>query len=318
MSLYIIVMKTRLSISFFMLFLFISCKNEDNNNLIDSDNDGIADENDFCLNTLAGFIVDESGCRIKSLYDENYFLIWNDEFSDEGSPDSSKWHHQIIPPNNGSWFNNEKQHYTNNIKNSYVSDGTMKIKSIKEIYNVDGSIKNYTSARLNSKFAFQYGRVDVKAKLPSFKGTWPAIWTLGTNINELGNYFGNTVGNVGWPKCGEIDIMEQNGWDKKELIGHFHWGNTNTGKYENYGSKTFIENSTDEFHVYSLEWTKDYLKILVDNKEFLIMDNTASVPYDNPHYILLNIAMGGNLGGAIEESFSSDIMEIDYVRIFKK
>ena len=89
--------------------------------------------------------------------------------------------------------------------------------------------------------------------------------------------------------------MEQNGWDKNELIGHFHWGNTNTGEYENYGSKTFIENSTDEFHVYSLEWTKDHLKILVDNKEFLIMDNTALVPYDNPHYILLNIAMGGNL-----------------------
>ena len=101
----------------------------------------------------------------------------------------------------------------------------MKIVAIKENYTVDNSTKNYTSARLNSKFGFKYGRVDVRAKLPSTRGTWPAIWTLGTNINEVGNYFGDSEGSIGWPKCGEIDIMEQNGWNKNELIGHFHYAN---------------------------------------------------------------------------------------------
>ena len=194
------------------------------NNPFDSDSDGVIDENDLCPNTPVGFIVDENGCRIINLFDQNYFLVWGDEFLYEGSLDSSKWHHQIIPPNNGSWWNGEQQHYTNSTKNSYVSDGTMKIKAIKENYNVDGSVKNYTSTRLNSKFGFKYGRVDVKAKLPSSVGTWPAIWTMGTNINEIGNYFGDSEGSVGWPKCGEIDVMEQNGWDKTELIGHFPLG----------------------------------------------------------------------------------------------
>ena len=134
-------------------------------------------------------MIDAYGCRIINEYDPNYFLVWQDEFSDEGALDSTKWHHQIIPPNNGGWFNGEKQHYTDRITNSYVSDDALIIKAIKESYEVDGSIQNYTSARLNATFSFRYGRIDVRAKLPGSAGTWPAIWTLGTNINEIGNYF---------------------------------------------------------------------------------------------------------------------------------
>ena len=283
----------------------------------DSDNDGIDDSKDLCPNTPSGFIVDERGCEIKNQFDNNYLLVWHDEFDYDGKLDQDKWHHQIIPPNNGSWWNNEVQHYTNNIKNSFVSDGTMKIVAIKENYTVDNSTKNYTSARLNSKFGFKYGRVDVRAKLPFTRGTWPAIWTLGTNINEVGNYFGDSEGSIGWPKCGEIDIMEQNGWNKNELIGHFHYANPQ-GQYTNYGNVTSISNTSGQYHIYSLEWTDKIIRILVDNKEFVSLNNDGNVPYDNRHYLLLNIAIGGNLGGDIDPSFSQDRMEVDYVRVFQK
>ena len=116
-------------------------------------------------------------------------LIWSDEFDYSGPPDPTKWHHQVIPIIDGvNWANDELQHYTDENTNSFVSNGTLKIKAIKESYSFNGVTKNYTSARLNSKFAFQYGRVDVHAKLPNEAGTWPAIWTLGANINEIGNY----------------------------------------------------------------------------------------------------------------------------------
>jgi beta-glucanase (GH16 family) len=285
--------------------------------ILDLDGDGITNDADTCDSTPSGALVDAFGCSFINEYDPNYFLVWQDEFLDEGAVDGTKWHHQIIAPNNGSWFNGEKQHYTDKITNSYVSDGVLIIKAIKESYEVDGSTQNYTSARLNSRFSFRYGRIDVRAKLPGSAGTWPAIWTLGTNINEIGNYFGSTYGNVGWPSCGEIDIMEQNGWDKTELIGHFHWGHTSTGEYASYGKTAIIEDAMDEFHIYSLEWTEGQLKVLLDNNVFLTMNNTASIPYDNPHYILLNIAMGGNLGGAIEADFSSDSMQVDYVRVYE-
>jgi len=283
----------------------------------DSDNDGVDDSKDLCPSTPSGFIVDERGCEIKNQFDNNYLMVWHDEFDYDGKLDQDKWHHQIIPPNNGSWWNNEVQHYTNNIKNSFVSDGTMKIVAIKENYTVDNSTKNYTSARLNSKFGFKYGRVDVRAKLPSTRGTWPAIWTLGTNINEVGNYFGDSEGSIGWPKCGEIDIMEQNGWNKNELIGHFHYANPQ-GQYANYGNVTSISNTSGQYHIYSLEWTDKIIRILVDNKEFVSLTNDGNVPYDNRHYLLLNIAIGGNLGGDIDPSFSQDRMEVDYVRVFQK
>ena len=284
----------------------------------DIDEDGVKNENDNCPNTPSGVLVDENGCRIKNEFDNSYSLVWTDEFSYEGNLDSTKWHHQIIPPQNGGWFNGEEQHYTDRLENSFVIDGTLKIKAIKESYDVDGSVKEYTSARLNSKFAFKYGRVDIKAKLPSSIGTWPAFWTLGTNINEVGNYFGDSEGSVGWPICGEIDIMEQNGWDKSETIGHFHWGNTNNGNYENYGNKTAIDDSSGKYHIYSLVWNSSFMEILLDNKVFLTMTNSQSVPYDNRHYLLLNIAMGGNLGGTIDPNFTEDEMIVDYVRVFKK
>lgn len=247
----------------------------------------------------------------------NLELIWSDEFDYEGRPDSSKWHHQTFAPNGGSWFNGELQHYVDKENTTYVTNGTLKIVARKETYTTQNSTKEYTSARLNSKFDFKYGRIDVRAKLPSGAGTWPAIWTLGSNINEAGNYFGDSKGSVGWPACGEIDIMEQNGWDKTRSYGYFHWANTQTGEYQNTGTTTYIADSSSAFHLYSLIWDETKMQILLDNVVFMELPNEASNPFDNPHYLLLNIAIGGNLGGEVPANFPNQVMEVDYVRIYQ-
>ena len=265
------------------------------------------------------FYIDniDGGDSTLTAFDE---LVWSDEFDDyTGAPDPTKWHHQVIPIINGTdWANGELQHYTDQISNSYVSNGTLKIKAIKENYSYNGVTKNYTSARLNSKYAFKYGRIDVGAKLPAEAGTWPAIWTLGANINETGNYFGSTYGNVGWPDCGEIDIMEQNGLDKSITYGYMHYRNLVSGQYENQGTTTPINDSSGSYHKYSLIWTEDVIQILLDDNVFFERQNINELPYDNPHYILLNIAMGGSLGGDIPANFSDAIMEIDYVRVYQQ
>jgi beta-glucanase (GH16 family) len=244
-------------------------------------------------------------------------IIWADEFNYTGRPDKAKWHHQVIPPKSFGWHNNELQHYLDDKKTSIVSDGTLKIKAIKQEYTFEGDTKEYISARLNSKFDFKYGRVDVRAKLPIEEGTWPAIWTLGSNVNEKGNYFGDTKGNAGWPMCGEIDIMEQTGWEKNVLKAHLHWGHTETKEYIDEGESIEIPNSYDDFHIYSLEWTPNEIIFLFDNKPFYTVPNDEKRPYDNPHYLLLNLAMGGTLGGQVPNDFKDATMEIDYVRISK-
>lgn len=251
-----------------------------------------------------------------------YTLVWSDEFNYEGAPSESRWHLQYIPIFGGGWANNEKQHYTTRSDNSKVSDGTLKIIAKKENYTYAGSLKKYTSARLNSKYPFTYGRIDVSAKLPSSPGTWPAIWTLGANINEIGNYFGDEYGNVGWPACGEIDIMEQKG-DKKSFVqGYFHWADTQSGDYASYGeekslSDLGLDDLSLDFHTYSMIWNRSIIKVMIDDKVIVQLSNTNNNPFDNSHYLLLNLAMGGALGGNIPENFEEDQMEIDFVRIYQ-
>jgi beta-glucanase (GH16 family) len=118
-------------------------------------------------------------------------LVWADEFDTDGAVNPNNWFHQTQLPASGSWFNGEEQHYTNRIENSFVNNGFLNIVAIKESFTDQGETKQYTSARLNSKFAFTYGRVDVRARLPFGDGTWPAIWTLGKNISEDGAYWEN-------------------------------------------------------------------------------------------------------------------------------
>ena len=248
--------------------------------------------------------IDFNNKKPKNTYSE---LVFSDEFQNEGKPDSRKWHHQIIPPNNGSWHNDELQHYTDREENSFVSDGTLKIRAIKAEYTYNGS----------TKFAFTYGRVEVRAKLASNAGTWPAIWTLGANINETGNYLGDQYGNVGWPLCGEIDIMEQTGWDKNTTISHFHWGDLNTKEYMDTGGETPVANASTEFHIYAMEWDNESIKTYVDDTLVFELPNTDNKPLNHEHYLILNMAIGGNLGGDVPVDFTKDTFEIDYVRIYQ-
>ena len=261
--------------------------------------------------------VEPTGPEEPSVTKYGMTLVWEDEFDYDGAVDANKWHHQVIPIMGSSWANNEQQHYTNSQENSYVSEGTLKIVAKKEQYNYGGNTKSYTSARLNTKYKFQYGRIDISAKLPVEQGTWPAFWTLGANIDEVGNYHGDTYGSVGWPACGEIDIMEQNGWDKDYLIGHLHWGNMQTNQYQNEGETKRVQNTSTEFNLYSLVWTKDEIRILFNDQVFFIREIDNTMPYRFPQYVLFNIAMGGNLGGTIPSNFTSATMEVDYIKIYQ-
>ena len=258
-----------------------------------------------------------------------YVLVWGDEFENNESVyksgqinpiDPSKWFHQTYPANGGAgWFNGEQQHYTDRLTNSYVSDGTLKIKAVREPYEnpQTGSTQQYTSARLNSKYAFTYGRVDVRAKLPLEQGTWPAIWTLGQNITETGAYWQTQgYGAVGWPACGEIDIMEQDA-NKAITSGAFHFPNAQGA--HTYTYNTIDVNDTDgTWHDYSMIWTADGISLMVDGVEFHNSSQVDMSYFQNNHFLLLNIAMGGDLGGDIAPNFSSAIMEIDYVRVYEE
>ncbi|MDP5092973.1 MAG: glycoside hydrolase family 16 protein, partial [Polaribacter sp.] len=159
-----------------------------------------------------------------TVYDQ---LIWSDEFNTDGAVNSNKWFHQTIFPLGNSWFSGEIQHYTNRTSNSYVKNGVLKVVAKKEPFTDQGTTKQYTSARLNSKFAFTYGRVEFRAKLPTGIGTWPAIWMLGKNINEKGAYWQTQgFGTLTWPNCGEMDIMEHWGTEQNKVISAVHTPST--------------------------------------------------------------------------------------------
>ena len=245
-------------------------------------------------------------------------LVWADEFDTNGAIDAAKWHHQTQLPQGGSWYNGEVQHYTNRIENSSVNNGFLDITAIKENFTDQGQTKQYTSARLNSKFAFTYGRVDVRAKLPFGDGTWPAIWTLGKNINEDGGFWDSQYGTVGWPACGELDIMEHGLHPTNQVSVAIHTPSS-------YGStvNTSIQTLADvanNFHVYSMNWSPDQITFLIDGVGFYTYNpavkNDDTWPFYLEQYLLLNIAMGGN-GGAIDSNFSQSSMVIDYVRVYQ-
>lgn len=250
------------------------------------------------------------------LLSNNRKLIWSDEFDIDGPVDTSKWFHQTKLPYGGSWFNGEVQHYTNRMDNSYVENGNLKIVAKKETYTDQGYTKEYTSARLNSKFAFKYGRVDIRAKLPTGKGTWPAFWTLGKNIREDGAYwFTKGFGNTSWPACGEIDIMEH--WGKEQnLVKSATHTPYSHGETINQGGR-IISTCFSEFHTYSLDWSEERLVFMIDDVIHYVyqpdVKNKDNWPYTMEQYLLLNFA----IEPIIESSFVSDAIEIDYVRVYK-
>ncbi len=244
------------------------------------------------------------------------FLVWSDEFEGEGAIDTSKWFHQTQLPNGGSWFNSEIQHYTARVENSFLGGGNLNLTAINETFTDQGVTKEFTSARLNSKFVFTYGRVEVKAKLPTGVGTWPAIWMLGQNISEAGAYWETLgYGTTSWPECGEIDIMEHWGDNQNYVQSAMHTPSS-FGATENHGGQ-YIPNASDDFHVYTMEWTEEMIKFKVDGVTHYTYNpevkNASTWPFDDPQYILLNIA----IQEFIIDSFTQDAMEIDYVRVYQ-
>lgn len=244
-------------------------------------------------------------------------LVWSDEFDNAGALDTSKWFPQTLLPNGSSWFNSEIQHYTDRIDNAVVSNGVLNIIGKKENFTDQGVTKNYTSARLNSKFAFQYGKVEVRAKMPSGVGTWPAIWMLAQNINEYGGYWDlEGYGTTHWPACGEIDIVEHWGTNQNYVQSATHT-TSSSGATVNFGGQTIPTASTD-FHVYSLEWFPEKLVFRVDGVEHYTYEptvrNNATWPFDSKQYILLNFAILPH----IDPNFTADSLEIDYVRVYQE
>jgi beta-glucanase (GH16 family) len=226
-------------------------------------------------------------------------LAWSDEFNTDGAPDPTKWGYDL---GGGGWGNNELEYYTNRPDNATISNGTLKITAKKEFYL--GS--NYTSARLvtNGKYSFKYGRMEVRAKLPTGVGLWPAIWTLGSD-------FATNV----WPACGEMDVMEQKGSDMNRIYGTLHYPNHSGANGD--GATLVITGATTDFHIYSLDWTPQAIQISVDGVVFKTVVNNSNIPFNHNFFIILNLAVGGGFAGAVDPNFNSSALEVDYVRVYQ-
>ena len=244
--------------------------------------------------------------------------VWSDEF-DGDELDMSKWNILRWRP---GWVNNEEQAYTNRDTNVFLQDGNLVIQGLIEPnyydtdYNGNQYTANYTSGRVNTddNFSWTYGRFDIRAKLPSGKGSWPAIWMLGESITS-----------IGWPDCGEIDIMEHVGFDDGNIHGSIHTKDYNHIMNTQRSGSMTVSSATESFHVYSLEWSPSYLRFLIDDSPFFFVYNDsngdeAKWPFDSPHYMILNLAIGGDWGGVqgIEPSSFPMRMLVDHVRVSKR
>jgi beta-glucanase (GH16 family) len=230
---------------------------------------------------------------------QNWKLVWSDEFNYNGLPDTAKWGNET-----GFIRNNELQYYTKQrIENSRVFNGNLMIIGRKESF----KNANYTSASLvtDNKNSWTYGKVEARMKLPKGQGMWPAFWMLGQNIHT-----------VGWPKCGEIDIMEH--INNEDLLhGTLHWFNE---KHVSSGGTTPCD--VTKFHSYSIEWDKESIKLMLDGKKYWelnIKDGINSTEeFHKPHYIILNLAIGGDWPKNPDQStVFPDTMYVDYVRVYQ-
>jgi beta-glucanase (GH16 family) len=221
------------------------------------------------------------------------------------------------------WYNGELQYYGNaRLQNSSIANGVLTIKAIQERLTsaADYGNQNYTSARLITlgKFTFTYGFVEVRAKLPCAQGTWPAIWMLGEATDNTG------LSANAWPAPGEIDIMEQLGiavpGDKQVVLGTLHTTARNGGN--GISARTTVSDACTTFHKYQLTWTADRIQISVDGAVYNTFDKPLNAdssvwPFNKPQYLLLNVAIGGVLGGAVVGDLVPDSMQVDYVRVYQ-
>ena len=236
---------------------------------------------------------------------KGYSLVWADEF-DGNSLNLNNWGFDI---GNSGWGNNELEYYQDGNKNVTVANGTLTITAKKE--KVQSA--NYTSARIKTqgKKSFTFGRIDIRAKLMTGQGYWPALWMLGESISS-----------IGWPACGEIDIMELVGSKPNVVLGTAHWGLPGNGS--TYITRNYTLNGTDfskEYHVFSIVWVKDQIQWYVDDQLYhTITKNDVNVtyPFNSPHFFIFNVAVGGNLPGNPDvNTVFPKSMVVDYVRVFQ-
>lgn len=247
------------------------------------------------------FSVNNTGYTTPLNY-PNYTLSWNDEFN--GTLLSNDWTHELGNGNNG-WGNNELQYYRE--QNTSLENGYLKITAKQEYYGG----KNYTSSRIKTQgnVLHTYGRIDIRAKLPFGQGIWPAIWMLGENFPS-----------VGWPSCGEIDIMEMiggNGYNDRTVHGTAHWESNGHAEYG--GSNSLSSGRfADEFHVFSIIWTSSSIVWLRDDIQYQVIDITNLSAFHNNFFFILNLAVGGNWPGSPNASTIFDqTLLVDYIRVFQ-
>lgn len=252
-------------------------------------------------------------------------LVWSDEFDRDGLPDATKWGCEV-----GFIRNQELQYYTAaRPRNARVQDGKLIIEAHQErLKNPDydpaaperrwqrsREFAAITSASLTTRGAasWTYGKVEVRAKLPTGRGTWPAIWMLGTNIQD-----------VGWPACGEIDIMEHVGHEPDAVHANVHTRGYNHTRGNGRGKRLAFPGVEKDFHTYAVEWTKEKLEFFVDGKSFFTCENDGqgvdSWPFDAPQYLILNLAIGGAWGGqqGVDDRIFPQQFIIDYVRVYQQ
>lgn len=234
-------------------------------------------------------------------------LVFQDEFDMDGAPNSAYWSYNIGTGSNG-WGNNELQYYTDRPENIVVEDGMLKITARRELYM--GS--NYTSARIltKGKVEQKYGRIEARIKLPLGRGLWPAFWMLGANSDT-----------VTWPQCGEIDIMEYLGSNPTTVLGTVHGPGYSAG--ESISKSYTLPNSRfdTDFHIFGIEWGEDYINYYIDDvlyNQITPEDVPGEWVFNQPFYIILNMAVGGNLPGSPNtETVFPQTMLVDYVRIYQ-
>lgn len=229
-------------------------------------------------------------------------LVWSDEF-DGANLDGSKWVCET-GTGSGGWGNNELEYYTDRKENVYLADSCLHIHAQRE----NMGDKQYTSARIKTqgKYTFTYGYVEARMKIPRSTGIWPAFWMLGENINQ-----------VSWPACGELDIMEAINTEGK-VYGTCHW---DSNGYATYGTSSGVFDIT-QFHVYSLKWDREYIRVAVDDQQYyeiLIKDSTGGTgAFHKPMFFILNVAVGGNWPGFnVDNGALPQELVVDYVRVYQ-
>jgi beta-glucanase (GH16 family) len=264
------------------------------------------------LLVLPIFVISSCSSDEKQTVAQFTELVMQDEFDIAGAPNSAIWGYDLGTGNSDTgagWGNNELQYYTDRSENVKVQNGFLLITAKKEEYR--GA--SYTSTRLTTKGLFEqaYGRFEARIRLPYGQGMWPAFWLLGANIDE-----------VGWPQCGEIDIMEYRGQEPTKVLGSVHGPGYAGGQAISKSYSLLNDRFDTGFHIFGIEWGPEYINYYVDDvlyNQITPADVTGEWVFDKPFYIIINLAVGGGFVGApTSETVFPQTMLVDYVRVYKK